>query len=94
MFILGGTCRLIAEIESGDRSVKRTRVVPLNITQDRQRQEITQQKTTGQMPGTNKLEPPEYSDESEARKISSAKARRNWAKANPKYNSILSLVEK
>lgn len=31
MLILGGTCRMIAEIESGDRMVKRTRVVPINI---------------------------------------------------------------
>ena len=50
MFILGGTCRLIAEIESGDRSVKRTRVVPLNIKQDHQKHEVTTQKSTGQIP--------------------------------------------
>ncbi|PFX20674.1 tetraspanin-9-like isoform X1 [Stylophora pistillata] len=31
MLILGGTCRLIAQIESGDRMVTQTRVVPLNI---------------------------------------------------------------
>ena len=102
MFILGGTCRLIAEIESGDRSVKRTRVVPLNIKQDHQKQEVTTQKSTGHIPvnagptppkaGASK-EPQEDADEFEESKKSSIAARRNWAKVNPKYNSILSLIE-
>lgn len=102
MFILGGTCRLIAEIESGDRSVKRTRVVPLNIKQDHQKQEVTTQKSPGHIPvnagqippkaGASK-EPQEDADEFEESKKSSIAARRNWAKVNPKYNSILSLIE-
>ena len=95
MFILGGTCRLIAEIESGDRSVKRTRVVPLNIKQDHQKQEVKPQKHSGQIPvnaGASK-EPQEDADEFEEREKSSIAARRNWAKVNPKYNSILSLIE-
>lgn len=102
MFILGGTCRLIAGIESGDRSVKCTRVVPLNIKQDHQKQEVIPQKSTGQIPANagpippkarGSKEPQEDADEFEERKKPSIAARRNWAKVNPKYNSILSLIE-
>lgn len=95
LFILGGTCRLIADIESGDRLVKRTRVVPINVKPRGQTQENTQQASAGMKPqqaSTSKGHR-EDSDEFEEEPRSTI-ARKNWAKVNPKYNSVLSLLEK
>jgi len=120
MFILGGTCRLIAEIESGDRSVKRTRVVPLNIQQNNPRQENTRLKNTGQtslaqastgqtisaQANTGQTKAGSKPQHASAHTVQQeddddfedgtrrATARRNWAKINPKYNSVLTLLEK
>ena len=111
MFILGGTCRLLSEIESGDRTVKRTRVVPINSQQSDSRQRNRKLTSTGQAnnekgrPGPTNDEPkPQQAgahilsrrrdaddDEDGMRNTT---ARKKWAKINPKYNSVLSLLEK
>lgn len=106
MFILGGTCRLISTIESGDRSVRRTRVVPINIQQNLPRQDTSTQVSNGQGNVKGK------SDTAQSQQVGTGQVlqrrdsddfedggrgthgRRNWAKVNPKYNSVLSLLEK
>ena len=95
LFILGGTCRLIADIESGDRFVKRTRVAPINVKPRGQTQENTQQRSAGMKPQQASASKghQEDSDKFEEEPRSTI-ARKNWAKVNPKYNSVLSLLEK
>ena len=97
MLILGGTCRLISEIESGDRLVKRTRVVPFNVQQNAQRQPQEQQTNPGPRPqlaatAARKDQPSNPDDDSEDEERRST-ARKNWAKVNPKYNAVFSLLD-
>ena len=100
MLILGGTCRLIAEIESGDRFVKRTRVVPINVHPNPGRRVQMQQRHPGTIPQPadaatvtrqNNTGTPssEDSEDGPTRSI----ARKNWAKVNPKYNPVFSLLD-
>ena len=101
MLILGGTCRLISEIESGDRFVKRTRVVPFNVQQNAQRLPQVQranrdpnprQPSTATAASSSKVQRNNTNDDSEdwSRK---GTARKNWAKVNPKYNPVFSLLD-
>lgn len=110
LLILGGTCRLIAEIESGDRFVKRTRVVPFNVQQNAQRRPQAQQANPGQNPRHAatvaaasvalaaasskgpKVQRNNSDDDSEDGERRST-ARKNWAKVNPKYNAVFSLLD-
>ena len=112
LLILGGTCRLISEIESGDRFVKRTRVVPFNVQQDAQRLPQVQRAKPGPKPGphprqaatvtaagaastaatSSKEQHNSASDDSEDGNRKSI-ARKNWAKVNPKYNAVFSLLD-
>ena len=107
LLILGGTCRLISEIESGDRFVKRTRVVPLNVQQNARRQPQVQQANPGpnhqqaatvtgtQKPfaaASSKVQRNNADDDSEDGDRKST-ARKNWAKVNPKYNAVFSLLD-
>ncbi|XP_078362023.1 23 kDa integral membrane protein-like isoform X2 [Oculina patagonica] len=97
LLILGGTCRLIAEIESGDRFVKRTRVVPINVQQNAQRQPQVQQTHPGPRPQqaaatTSQQQSINADDDSEIEEKRST-ARKNWAKVNPKYNAVFSLLD-
>lgn len=103
LLILGGTCRLIAEIESGDRFVKRTRVVPFNVQQNAQRRPQAQQANPGPNPqhaatvaATSskgpKVQRNNSDDDSEDGEKRST-ARKNWAKVNPKYNAVFSLLD-
>lgn len=105
MLILGGTCRLISEIESGDRFVKRTRVVPFNVQQNAQRlpqvqranrdpdpRQNPRQPSTATAASSSKVQHNNTNDDSEdgSRKNT---ARKNWAKVNPKYNPVFSLLD-
>lgn len=107
LLILGGTCRLISEIESGDRFVKRTRVVPLNIQQNARRLPKVQQANPGPNPRqaatvttaaapfaatAPKVQRNNDDDDSEDGGRRST-ARKNWAKVNPKYNAVFSLLD-
>jgi len=110
LLILGGTCRLIAEIESGDRFVKRTRVVPFNAQQNAQRRPQAQQANPGPNPQHAatvaaasvalaavsskgpKVQRNNSDDDSEDGERRST-ARKNWAKVNPKYNAVFSLLD-
>ncbi|KAJ7374164.1 hypothetical protein OS493_009506 [Desmophyllum pertusum] len=91
MLILGGTCRLISEIESGDRFVKRTRVVPFNNQQNAPRQSHVQQTNPQQAAASNVQQ--NHSEDSEDGSRSSRIERKNWAKVNPKYNAVFSLLD-
>ena len=110
MFILGGTCRLLSEIESGDRAVKRTRVVPINIQQSDPRQRNRKLTNTGPAnneqgrsgPTNGETKPKRTGDHIPSRRrdaddfedgTRNTTTRKNWAKVNPKYNSVLSLLE-
>ena len=100
MFILGGTCRLVTEIESGDRSVKRIRVAP----QHNQGHEIPQtslgqqgfnqsrvarpQGDGGHNTNLRQRETDDFEDGGRTRV-----KRKNWAKISTRQSSILSLVE-
>lgn len=105
MLILGGTCRLISEIESGDRFVKRTRVVPFNVQQNAQRLPQVQranrdpnphpnprQPSTATAASSSKVQRNNTNDDSEDGSRNST-ARKNWAKVNPKYNPVFSLLD-
>lgn len=105
MLILGGTCRLISEIESGDRFVKRTRVVPFNVQQNAQRLPQVQranrdpnpdpnprQPSTATAASSSKVQRNNTNDDSEDGSRKST-ARKNWAKVNPKYNPVFSLLD-
>lgn len=105
MLILGGTCRLISEIESGDRFVKRTRVVPFNVQQNAQRLPQVQranrdpnphpnprQPSTATAASSSKVQHNNTNDDSEDGS-SKTTARKNWAKVNPKYNPVFSLLD-
>lgn len=111
LLILGGTCRLISEIESGDRFVKRTRVVPFNVQQNAQRQPQVQRANRDQSPRSNPQQPSTATASATATAATSTKvqrnnanddsedgsrkgtARKNWAKVNPKYNPVFSLLD-
>lgn len=117
MLILGGTCRLIAAIESGDRTVRRTRVVPINVqpiaVAPIQVQNVYPdywspgylnpgQGNSGPTPQPAKAEPEEVtqndsaaplSEDSEDGPIRSNIKRKEWAKINPKYNPVFSLLD-
>ncbi|XP_020623653.1 CD63 antigen-like isoform X3 [Orbicella faveolata] len=112
LLILGGTCRLISEIESGDRFVNRTRVVPFNVHQNAQHLPQVQQANPGSNPHPNpqkaatvtaaaaaltaasssKAQRNNANDDSEDGSRKST-ARKNWAKVNPKYNAVFSLLD-
>ena len=101
MLILGGTCRLISEIESGDRFVKRTRVVPFNVQQNAQRLPQVQranrdpnprQPSTATAASSSKVQHNNTNDDSEDGSSKNT-ARKNWAKVNPKYNPVFSLLD-
>ncbi|XP_068679405.1 tetraspanin-9-like isoform X2 [Montipora capricornis] len=102
MFILGGTCRLLSEIESGDRTVKRIRVVPQNhpmpqmserAGHDQESFKQTPEETTPPQDRKQKRPQPQDSvDLVDGRRHSTT--RKNWAKENRRPNSILSLIEK
>lgn len=100
MFILGGTCRLLTEIESGDRSVRRIKVAP----QKKQGHEIPQRFLGQQdltqsgvaMPqedgGLNKR--PRHRDSSDLEDGTRTYVKRKgWAKVSVRESSVLSLVE-
>lgn len=108
MLILGGTCRLISEIESGDRFVKSTRVMPFNVQQNAQRLPQVQRANPGPNPrqaatvtaaaavstaaSSSEVQHNSANDDSEDGSKKGI-ARKNWAKVNPKYNAVFSLLD-
>lgn len=97
MFILGGTCRLLTEIQTGDRSVRRIRVAPQR-NQGHQRspgqQDLNQSgvATPQEDGGHNKK--PRHKDSSDFEDGSRTKVtRKGWAKRSVRKSSILNLVE-
>ena len=122
LLILGGTCRLISEIESGDRFVKRTRVVPFNVQQKAPHLLRVQQANRGPNPGPNPWQPSTATATTTATATATATAaataaassskakrgnatddsedgsrrntaRKKWAKVDPKYNPVFSLLD-
>ncbi|XP_074635804.1 tetraspanin-9-like isoform X4 [Acropora palmata] len=100
MFILGGTCRLLTEIQSGDRSVRRIRVAPQRNQghqipqrspgqQDLNQSGVATPKEDG---GHNRK--PRHKDSSDFEDGSRTKVtRKSWAKRSVRKSSILTLVE-
>ncbi|XP_029185331.2 tetraspanin-9-like isoform X1 [Acropora millepora] len=100
MFILGGTCRLVTEIQTGDRSVRRIRVAPQRnqghqIPHRSPGQQVLNQSgvaTPQEDGGENRK--PRHKDSSDFEDGSRTKiTRKGWAKRSVRQSSILNLVE-
>ena len=79
MFVLGGTCWLIADLKTGNRNVSRTKVVPMNEGPKSLKHRTAM---------TNH----EYSDQEDAGDLppEGRTQRKSWAKKDPKYEAVFS----
>ena len=81
IFILGATCRMVSKIESGDRFVRQIRVEPIQ----------GQTNLPGQV--TNPQQQTANKDGNSHNSKWSTIQRQNWAKRDPKYKSVFTLLD-
>ena len=100
MFVLAGTCRLIANLETGDTLIKQTRVMPFNPEMS---EASGSNKRRGRRLAGQKQDTREDEDDIEEISLgegdkgsaaiigrSTTTERKSWAKHNKKYKSVFS----
>ena len=87
MFVLAGTCHIIANLESGNL-VKQTRVVPFNGQTNKNSSKHTR-RLAGQRPPSESSNA-EADFEEEELPLERTTDRKAWAKRDPKYEAVFS----